>query len=162
MRIYILFFPFFVLSPLAQAQGTIDLGTNGGTCEMVFQSAPTADAQVSQRIDEPSFAAHLEKWANGSYTQQRPAMLKPYIGKSVFVFGANDAASEAAGKKVKADLGLCVNYADLKDVSSFREKTKIAFPVQLANDYIVQEFNLKSYPVLIKVKEDSVEYSTDF
>ena len=106
--------------------------------------------------------AHLEKWDNGSYSEQRPAMLKPYIGKSVFIFGTNDAASEAATAKVKADFGLCVNYSNIKDVSAFREKTNISFPVQLATEFLIQKFNLKNYPVLIKIKEDTVEYSTDF
>jgi len=162
MKIYNLLFLFFIFSPWAKSQDTIDLGNLGGTCEITFQSAPVVDAQFPQTIKEPSFAARLEKWTNGSYTQPRPDMLKPYIGKSIFVFGANDAASEAAATKVRADLGLCVDYTGLKDVSSFRERTKISFPVQLANDYTVSVFNLKSYPVLVKVKENTVEYSTDF
>ena len=89
-------------------------------------------------------------------------MLKRILGNQVFVFGANDEASEAAATKVKADMGLCVEYKNLQDLRSFRERTKITFPVQLANDYIVSVFNLKSYPVLVKVKENTVEYSTDF
>jgi len=137
MRLYITFFLLILFIPWAKAQDIIDLGQEGGTCEMVFQSAPIVEAQVPQTFDEPSFSAHLEKWKNGSYTQPRGDMLKPYIGKSIFVFGASDEASEAAATKVKADIGLCV-------------------------DYIVQAFDLKSYPVLVKVKEDTVEYSTDF
>lgn len=129
---------------------------------MTFQAAPIVDAQLPQSLDEPSYSANLEKWTNGSYSTPRPDMLKPYIGKSIFVFGANDAASEAAAQKVKADLGLCVEYRNLEDLSSFRERTRITFPVQLANDYIVSVFKLKSYPVLVKVKGDTVEYSTDF
>lgn len=162
MKICNFLFIFFILSPWANAQDTIDLGTEGGTCEMSVLSVPIVNAQIPQNFNEPSFTAHLEKWIDGSYAQPRPDMLKSYIGKSIFVFGANDAASEAAGAKVKADLGLCVEYKNLQDLSSFRERTKITFPVQLANDYIVSVFNLKSYPVLIKVKEDTVEYSTDF
>ena len=150
------------IASCANAQDIIDLGTDGGTCAMVFQSPPIVDTQVPPTSNEPSFTAHLEKWTEGTYTAARPDMLKPYIGKSIFVFGANDAASEAAATKVQADMGLCVDYTGLKDISSFRERTKITFPVQLANDYIVQVFNLKSYPVLVKVEEDSVEYSTNF
>lgn len=129
---------------------------------MVFELTPIVEARFPEAVQEPSFSAHLEKWTNGSYSEQRPAMLKPYIGKSIFVFGANDEASEAAAGKIKADIGLCVDYKNLQDISSFRERTKITFPVQLANDYIVSVFNLKSYPVLVKVTEDKVEYSTDF
>jgi len=162
MNVCTLLFLYFIFYSCANAQEIIDLGTNGGTCEMDFQSAPIVETQVPEMFNEPSFTAHLEKWTEGSYTKPRPSMLKPYIGKSIFVFGANDAASEAAAAKVQADMGLCVDYTGLKDISSFRERTKITFPVQLANDYIVQVFNLKSYPVLVKVKEDTVEYSTDF
>jgi len=162
MKYCILFFLFFVLSPGAKAQDPIDLGTEGGTCEMTVQSVPIVDTQLPQTIEEPSFAANLEKWTNGSYSTQRPDMLKAYIGKLVFVFGANDEASEAAAIKVKADIGLCVEYRNLKDLADFRDRTKITFPVQLANGYIVSVFNLKSYPVLVKVTENTVEYSTDF
>jgi hypothetical protein len=162
MNVCILLFLYFAFYSCANAQEITDLGTDGGTCEMVIQPAPIVDAQIPQTVNEPSYAAHLEKWTEGSYTEPRPDILKPYIGKSIFVFGANDAASEAAAIKVQADMGICVDYTGLKDVSSFRERTKITFPVQLANDYIVQVFGLKSYPVLVKVKEDSVEYSTDF
>ena len=162
MTVYFIFLLYLFSCHLVKAAEIIDLGTEGGTCEMDVQSVPIVDSQIPQTFDEPSFASHIENWNNGSYTEARPAMLKPYIGKSVFVFGANDAASEAAAAKVKADLGLCVGYKNLEDLSSFRERTKITFPVQLANDYVVSAFNLKSYPVLVKVKEDTVEYSTDF
>lgn len=162
MKTYIFLLLLLGIGSCVNAEDVTDLGTDGGTCDMVFQSAPVVDAHIPQTFNEPSFAAHLEKWTEGSYAQPRPDVLKPYIGKSIFVFGANDAASEAAAVKVKADLGLCVEYKNLQDLSSFRERTKIVFPVQLANDYIVSVFSLKSYPVLIKVKEDTVEYSTDF
>ncbi len=162
MRLYILFSLFILFIPWAKAEDIVDLGQQGGTCEMVFQSAPIVEAQMPQTMKEPSYSSHLEKWTNGSYTHPRGIMLKPYIGKSIFVFGVNDEASEAAAAKVKADMGLCVEYNNLQDLSSFRERTKITFPVQLANDYIVSVFDLKSYPVLVKVKEDTVEYSTDF
>ena len=162
MNIFILLLSIFVLGSCANAKDITDLGTEGGICEMTFQSVPIVDAQFPQSMKEPSFSSHLEKWTEGSYTQPRPAMLKPYIGRSIFVFGANDEASDAAAAKVKADIGLCVDYNNLADLSSFRERTKITFPVQLANDYIVSVFSLKSYPVLVKVKEDTVEYSTDF
>ena len=94
MRIYIIFFLLILFIPWAKAEDIIDLGQEGGTCEMVFQSAPIVEAKVPQTFDEPSFSAHLEKWTNGSYTQPRGDMLKPYIGKSIFVFGASDEASE--------------------------------------------------------------------
>ena len=128
---------------------------------MTFQSAPIVNTRYPTNMMS-HFSAHLEKWTNGSYAQPRPDVLKMYIGKSVFVFGANDEASEAAASKVKADIGLCVDYRNLQDISSFRERTKITFPVELANDYIVSVFNLKSYPVLVKITENTLEYSTDF
>ena len=162
MRIYFLCLIFIGVCSYVNAQDVTDLGTDGGSCELAFHSAPIVDTQFPQSFNEPSFTAQLEHWNNGTFSQARPNMLKPYIGKTVFVFGSNDAASEAAAKKVKADLGLCVEYKNLEDLSSFRERTKITFPVQLANDYVVSAFNLKSYPVLVKVKEDTVEYSTDF
>ena len=162
MNLYTTFLFFFMTCSCASAQDIIDLGTVGGTCEMDFGSAPIVEARFPETVQEPSFSTHLEKWTNGSYSEQRPPMLKPYIGKSIFVFGANDEASEAAAGKIKADMGLCVDYKNLQDIGSFRERTKITFPVQLANDYIVSVFNLKSYPVLVKVTEDKVEYSTDF
>ena len=162
MKICNLLFLFFIFSPLANAQDIVDLGAEGRTCEMIYHPAPIVNTLLPQTIEEPSFAANLEKWTNGSYSTQRPDMLKAYIGKSVFVFGANDEASEAAATKVKADMGLCVEYKNLKDLANFRDRTKITFPVQLANDYIVSVFNLKSYPVLVKVTENTVEYSTDF
>ena len=161
MKYFILFFLFFILSSWAKAQDISDLGTEGGTCDITVQTVPMVETHTPT-IEEPSFNAHLEKWTNGAYSEPRPDMLKMYVGKRVFVFGANDEASEAAAAKVKADMGLCVEYNNLQDLSSFRERTKITFPVQLANDYIVQVFDLKSYPVLVKVKEDTVEYSTDF
>jgi len=85
-----------------------------------------------------------------------------YVRKKVFVFGANDEARVAAATKVKADIGLCVEYRNLQNLNSFKEQTKITFPVELANDYVVSVFNLKSYPVLVTIKENTVEYSTDF
>lgn len=162
MKIYIFIFLLLGIGSYVNAQDITDLGTEGGTCEMTHQSVPIVKTLLPLTMEEPSFAANLEKWVNGSYSTQRPDMLKAYIGKSVFVFGANDEASEAAATKVKADMGLCVEYKNLKDLADFRDRTKITFPVQLANDYIVSVFNLKSYPVLVKVTENTVEYSTDF
>ena len=161
MKHCILFFIFFILSPWAKAQDISDLGTEGGTCDITVQTVPMVETHIPA-IEEPSFNAHLEKWTNGAYSEPRPDMLKMYVGKRVFVFGANDEASLEAAKKVKANIGLCVEYKDLQDLKSFREQTNIAFPVELANDYIVSVFNLKSYPVLVTVKENTVEYSSDF
>ena len=161
MKYFILFFLFFILSSWAKAQDISDLGTEGGTCDITVQTVPMVETHIPM-IEEPSFNAHLEKWTNGAYSEPRPDMLKMYVGKRVFVFGANDEASLEAAKKVKADMGLCVEYKNLQDLKFFREQTSIAFPVELANDYIVSVFNLKSYPVLVTVKENTVEYSSDF
>ncbi len=162
MKTLILSILFFVLTSWVNAQDVIDLGTEGNTCSLVLEQIPVRNSQISKHFNEPSFSSDLEKWNNGSYSKQRPSKLKPFIGKSIFIFGTNDIASEAAAVKVKADFGLCVKYNNIKEVGTFRERTKISFPIQLATSYIIQEFDLKSYPVLIKIKEDSVEYSTDF
>ena len=161
MKPYIIFLFLFVTCSCASAQDVIDLGIDGGTCPVTIQSAPIVNSDIPA-ANEPSYSAHLEKWTNGSYSQPRPDMLKMYVGKTVFVFGANDQASEAAASKIKADLGLCVDYKNLQDISGFRERTKMAFPVELANDYIVSVFGLKSYPVLVRITENTLEYSTDF
>ncbi len=161
MKFYIIFLFLFITFSCASAQDVIDLGTDGDTCPVTIQSVPIVNTDIPQ-ANEPSYSAHLERWVNGSYSQPRPDMLKMYVGKKVFVFGANDEASIAAATKVKADIGLCVEYRNLQDLNSFKEQTKITFPVELANDYVVSVFNLKSYPVLVTIKESTVEYSTDF
>lgn len=158
----ILFSCFLLISPLANANELVELDTQGGTCPLEFLSIRGSSIVLPSSVSDPSFSARVPKWGDASYTKPRPEALKSFVGQKIFVFGTTDPASEAAALKVKPSFGICVQYKDLESIRAFKERTNATFAVQLANDYVISALEIKSYPVLITVKEDVVEYSTDF
>ena len=158
----VLFSCLLLMSSLAYANEVVDLGTEGGTCSLDFYQSPLFPVALPTAVSGPVYVAPAEKWEGTDGKEARPEILKSFVGKTIFVFGINDAASESAAMKVHPDLAICVRYSKMDEIREFREKTKATYPIQLANDFVVESFKIKSFPVLIKVTEASIEYSSDF
>lgn len=76
------------------------------------------------------------------------------IGTRIFIFSCYDEESIRVASEIKFDYGFCIECKLISDIEDFKKKAGMKQPAYIANDQIVESFNVTSYPALITVKKD--------
>ncbi len=174
----ILFLGIFLLWPTPGfSQKVVDLGVVGQTCRVSPQKIRSSHNKYLHQnisINKEEYMQNVRKQLNVSYDgtkklhqggQNYQYKLKaenlPFNEKRVYVFSALDSQSIETGKRLKADIGICIKYQSLDDIKSFREETGVEYPIKLGNDSVIDLLRIKSYPSLLIIKNGEVTVETN-
>jgi len=151
----------------------VDLGVIGFTCDIRKEKIYNEDIfhlkrednlrKIHQEEINMGYKSGLEKYS-GELKINRFQLEEDLTMPThrIFVFSAVDPLSEEKARKVSADYGLCIEYNSFEDIDSFRNKTNIKYPIQLANDSAVRFLKLTSYPALVIIKNGEIEVQVGF
>lgn len=173
MKPVLFLFCLFFLAAFASAsypwEDIIDLGEIGFSCPSDFKrnekSFPlTFKNNVYLNPINLSYKSKLPEHTGPPETRRLSFKknLNTPIGTKIFVFSCYDSESAKLASEVSADYGLCLAYKSLSDIKDFKQKAGIKYPVQIANDNILESFKITSYPALITVKEDDLQIQEGF
>lgn len=164
---------FCFLNPVF-AEEVIDLGVTGFTCKLnkaeilkdhnknLNAPAGRVNLNFNQEIDI-SYKARLSRHTGGLEVNHIKLEAKGAQPKKViYVFSASDSYSAEKAGEVNPDYGLCIEFNSLDDISAWREKAKVSWPIQIANDRIVRFLRLRSYPALVTIEGNEIEVKTGF
>jgi len=159
------------------SQKVIDLGVVGQTCRVSPQKIRSSHNKYLHQgitINKEEYIQNVRRQLSVSYDgtnklnqggQGYQYKLKaenlPFNEKRIYVFSALDSQSIETGKRLKADIGICIKYRSLEDIKSYREKTGVEYPIKLGNDSVIDLLRIKSYPSLLIIKNGEVTVETN-
>ena len=79
------------------------------------------------------------------------------IGTKIFIFSCYDEESVRVASEIKFDYGFCIECKSPSDIEDFKKKARVKQPAYIANDQVVESFNVTSYPALITVEKDAFQ-----